>query len=79
METIANQLKQFRKEKNISQKELAHRSKISFVTINRIEGGSSPRISVITKIFEALGKKIDYVITDIQNEDLQVTEINSTL
>ena len=68
-----------RKEANISQKELAHRSKISFVTINRIEGGSSPRISVITKIFEALNKKIDYVITDIYNEDLQVTEVNTSI
>lgn len=68
-----------RKEANISQKELAHRSKISFVTINRIEGGSYPRISVITKIFEALNKKIDYVITDIHNEDLQVTEVNTSI
>ena len=59
MTSIAQQLKQFRKEQNISQKELAHRSKISFVTINRIEGGSSPRISVVTKIFEALNKRID--------------------
>jgi predicted transcriptional regulator len=58
---------------------LAHRSKISFVTINRIEGGSYPRISVITKIFEALNKKIDYVITDIHNEDLQVTEVNTSI
>jgi transcriptional regulator with XRE-family HTH domain len=63
-----------RKEANISQKELANRSKISFVTINRIEGGSSPRISVITKIFEALNKKIDYVITDNK-----VTEVDSTI
>jgi transcriptional regulator with XRE-family HTH domain len=63
-----------RKEANISQKDLANRSKISFVTINRIEGGSSPRISVITKIFEALNKKIDYVITDNK-----VTEVDSTI
>jgi hypothetical protein len=63
-----------RKEANISQKELANRSKISFVTINRIEGGSSPRISVITKIFGALNKKIDYVITDNK-----VTEVDSTI
>lgn len=77
--TIGQQLKEFRKEANISQKELAYRSKISFVTINRIEGGSSPRISVVTKIFEALNKKIDYVITDIQNKDLQITEVSSRL
>ena len=68
-----------RKQANISQKELAHRSKISFVTINRIEGGSSPRISVVSKIFEALNKKIDYVITDIDNKDLQITQVNSKL
>jgi len=79
MTTIAQQLKQFRKEQNISQKELAHRSKISFVTINRIEGGSSPRISVITQIFKALGKKIDYVITDNTSEDMALTEINTAL
>lgn len=66
-----------RKQANISQKELAHRSKISFVTINRIEGGSSPRISVVSKIFEALNKKIDYVITDIENQELQITQVNS--
>jgi len=79
MTTIGQQLKEIRKEANISQKELAHRSKISFVTINRIEGGSSPRISVVTKIFEALNKKIDYVITDIQNQDLQITQVSSEL
>ena len=77
--TIAEQLTTIRKEHKISQKELAFRSKISFVTINRIEGGSSPRISVITKIFEALGKKIDYVITDNVNEDLQITQIDTSI
>lgn len=68
-----------RKEANISQKELAHRSKISFVTINRIEGGSSPRISVVTKIFEALNKRIDYVITDNVNQDVQITQIDTAI
>jgi transcriptional regulator with XRE-family HTH domain len=77
--TIAEQLTTIRKEQKISQKELAFRSKISFVTINRIEGGSSPRISVITKIFEALGKKIDYLITDNIIEDVQDNKIDTAI
>jgi transcriptional regulator with XRE-family HTH domain len=52
-----------RKAANLTQKQLAEKSGISFVTINRIEGGSNPRISVLNKIFAALGKQLSFSIT----------------
>lgn len=51
-------LKSERKSCNLTQKELAEKSGISFVTINRIEGGSNPRISVLNKLFSAMGKEL---------------------
>jgi transcriptional regulator with XRE-family HTH domain len=62
--SIGQILKENRKAANLTQKQLAEKSKISFVSINRIEGGSSPRLSIISQLFGAMNKKIDYVITD---------------
>jgi predicted transcriptional regulator len=43
---------------------LADKAGVSFVSINRIEKGNLPRVSVINKIFDALGKKINFVLID---------------
>ena len=59
-------LKTERKNAGLTQRELAEKSGISFVTINRIEGGSNPRISVLNKIFNALGKQLVYTINLIE-------------
>lgn len=62
---ISELLKQTRKEANLTQKELAEKSAISFVTINRIEGGSNPRISVLNKLFSAMGKQLVISINNV--------------
>jgi transcriptional regulator with XRE-family HTH domain len=59
-------LKTERKNAGLTQRELAEKSGISFVTINRIERGSNPRISVLNKIFNALGKQLVYTINLIE-------------
>ena len=64
---IGTQLKETRKALNLTQKQLQDKSKISFVTINRIEGGSNPRLNVINKLFNAMGKNVSIQLTD-QNE-----------
>jgi len=58
-------LKSERKASNLTQKELAEKSGISFVTINRIEGGSNPRISVLNKLFNAMGKQLVISINNV--------------
>jgi transcriptional regulator with XRE-family HTH domain len=59
-------LKSERKASNLTQKELAEKSGISFVTINRIEGGSNPRISVLNKLFGAMGKQLVISINNVE-------------
>ena len=61
---IGELLKKTRQEQNLTQKQLAEKSGISFVSINRIENGNPPRLSVITKIFSAMGKEVSINITD---------------
>jgi transcriptional regulator with XRE-family HTH domain len=64
---IGTQLKETRKSLNLTQKQLQEKSKISFVTINRIEGGSNPRLNVLNKLFNSMGKQVNLTLTD-QNE-----------
>lgn len=61
---IGEQLKTERQKLNLTQKQLAEKSGISFVSINRIENGSNPRLSVITKIFDAMGKRLQIEVKD---------------
>jgi len=61
---IGTILKETRKSQNLTQKQLQDKSKISFVTINRIEGGSNPRLNVINKLFNAMGKQVSLQVTD---------------
>ena len=58
-------LKTERQKQGLTQKELAEKSGVSFVSINRIERGNLPRVSVINKIFNALGKNLNYIVSDI--------------
>lgn len=61
---IGTILKQTRKAQNLTQKQLQDKSKVSFVTINRIEGGANARLSVVNKLFNAMGKQLTINITD---------------
>ena len=55
---IGQLLKENRTKLNLTQKQLAEKSGISYVSINRIENGKNPRLSVISKLFEAMGKTL---------------------
>lgn len=61
----------------ISQKALAEKSGISYVAVNRIENGQPPRVSIATKLFEALGKKLIFStkpIADVPEVKSETTE-----
>jgi len=58
---IGQLLKENRQKKNLTQKELGEKAKISFVAVNRIERGAMPRLSIATRLFEAMD--LDLVIS----------------
>lgn len=55
---IGELLKKERIKLKLTQKQLAEKSGISYVSINRIENGKNPRLSVVNKLFEAMGKTL---------------------
>jgi transcriptional regulator with XRE-family HTH domain len=61
---IHDLLKTERTKQGLTQKQLADKAGVSFVSINRIEKGNLPRVSVINQIFKALGKDLQFVIAD---------------
>lgn len=61
---IHDLLKTERTKQGLTQKQLADKAGVSFVSINRIEKGNLPRVSVINRIFNALGKDVNFVLTD---------------
>lgn len=52
---LAEKLKKFRQNKNLTQKELAELSMVPQSTICYIENGKSPRTDTLQKIAKALG------------------------
>jgi transcriptional regulator with XRE-family HTH domain len=58
---IGQLLKENRQRRNLTQKELGEKAKISFVAVNRIERGAMPRLSIATRLFEAMD--LDLVIS----------------
>ncbi len=58
---LGDRIKKLRKERNITQQELAKRSGISRTTLSRIENGYFAKISVVTleKILSLLGMSLD--------------------
>jgi transcriptional regulator with XRE-family HTH domain len=54
-------LKENRQRRNLTQKELGEKAKISFVAVNRIERGAMPRLSIATRLFQAMD--LDLVIS----------------
>ena len=57
---IGQLLKENRQKRNLTQKQLGEKAKISFVAVNRIERGAMPRLSIATRLFEAMD--LDLVI-----------------
>jgi transcriptional regulator with XRE-family HTH domain len=47
-------LKENRQKRNLTQKQLGEKAKISFVAVNRIERGAMPRLSIATRLFDAM-------------------------
>ncbi len=65
---IGQLLKQERNKVGISQKELGNKAGVSYVAINRIEKGLLPRVSVATKLFNALGLQLKFYVEPTQGE-----------
>ena len=66
---IGELLKENRIKLNLTQKQLAKKSGISYVSINRIENGKNPRLSVISKLFEAMGKTLQITTEETITND----------
>ena len=56
--TIGEQIKNIRKEKGLTQKELAHRVGLSWQTISNVENNKYTSLSTLSKIIEGLGVNI---------------------
>lgn len=69
---IGQLLKEERLKAKLTQKQLAEKSGISFVAVNRIEKGNLPRLSVAMKLFAALDKKLTF---GLQDEDAVLSEL----
>lgn len=61
---IGQLVKEHRNAAKLTQKQLAEKAGISFVAINRIEKGLLPRLSVANKIFTAMDKRLNFIITE---------------
>lgn len=66
---IGQLLKENRIKLNLTQKQLAQKSGISYVSINRIENGKNPRLSVVNKLFEAMGKTLQITTEEVVTND----------
>ena len=69
---IGELLKAERQKQNLTQKQLAEKSGISFVSISRSENGTQPRLSIITKIFDAMGKTLQIEVKDKASDVLDM-------
>lgn len=58
MVTLATFIKEIRKDRGLTQEELATRSEVSRLTITYIEGGQIPTLDVLGRILENLGYRI---------------------
>lgn len=70
--TIANNLKQFRKEAGLSQKQLAQDSGVSQQLISQIEGGDNNSTKHLAALARVLGKKLtdfDPTLGDVVTDD----------
>ncbi len=60
--TIAEQIKQLRKSRKLTQKELARQSGVSFSFINELEGGKqSIRLDILSQLADLFGFEVSLV------------------
>jgi len=61
---IAENLKRFKKDQNLSQSDLCKKTGLAYHTIAKIENGATadPRISTLKKVAAALGVSIDVLV-----------------
>jgi len=59
-------LKQFRKEKNLSQEELAKKADVTYSTLIKIESGNNQNPTV--KTLQQIAKALDVTIDDLMKE-----------
>lgn len=67
--TIAERIRLIRKQKDLSQKELAEKSKVNLKSLSRYEIGTSiPPADVLKQIADALGVTTDLLLNDNQTQ-----------
>ena len=77
MMDISNFIKQSRKERGISQKQLAEYAGVSFTLVNRIENGDlNLQVIPLNKILDVFGHKLGAVPKN--SSDRGIKEIHST-
>ena len=68
---ISNFIKQSRKERGISQKQLADYAGVSFTLVNRIENGDlNLQITPLNKILDVFGHRLGVVPQDHSNHNI---------
>lgn len=62
--SISRNIKRFRNQNDLTQKQLAEKAGITLFTLTKIEGGTTPdpRIDTLRRIADVLGVKIDDLI-----------------
>lgn len=72
---IAELLRAKRLENKLTQKQLAEKAKVSFVCINRIEKGQLPRLTIVEKLFTAMGYKITLIAEpNVKQEEIPYSQ-----
>ncbi|MDE2490774.1 MAG: helix-turn-helix domain-containing protein [Elusimicrobia bacterium] len=61
-------LKKLRRERRISQRLLADEAGVDSAAVSRIERGRDARLSTRAKLFEGLGYRLDFEITELCEE-----------
>ncbi len=64
--SIGRNIKHFRNQKNLTQKQLAEKAGITLFTLTKIEGGSTPdpRIDTLRRVAHVLDVKVDDLIKE---------------
>lgn len=65
METIGSKIKSLRKEKEMTQEDLARKANIPYATLMKIENDTveNPTVNTMRKLAEALATTVDELIT----------------
>lgn len=67
MEKFGELLRTKRLEAGLSARELGERAGLTSVSIYRIEAGRQNDLETISRLFEALGYRVDFVVKDLRD------------